>query len=1057
MSLNVFPQQWETPELTEIKRLPMRATLTPYKTAQQALAGKADKSPWVLKLDGKWDFRYYTSPLQVKPEELGVAVGGKWDKIEVPGNWTMQGYDKPHYTNVIMPFENNPPFVPAENPTGVYRTGFTLPQEWDGRRVVLQIGGGESCYYIYVNGAFAGMSKDSRLPAEFDLSKLVVKGKNTLAVMCIRWSDASYVEDQDHWWMAGIYRSVFLYSTASAYIEDVFVTAQPDARLREGELRVRGKINFTADPGANSSVTLEAQLFDARGKAVLKKPLVMAISGSYRSDYYSCDGAAKVNKPSLWSPEEPNLYTVVITLKDGKGKAIEHTSCRTGFRRVEIKKGDLLINGKPLYIKGVNRHDHDPDTGKFVSRENMIKEILLLKQFNFNSVRTCHYPNDTMWYDLCDEYGILVLDEANIENHANYQTMCRDNRWAKPYFERIQRMVLRDKNHPCIFGWSLGNESGYGENHDRAADWVRAYDSTRILHNEGGVKEAWHQGSNNFDKGGARSTDLICPMYPPMHAKDDNKNYVRGSLEDYLLKGDKNRPFIMCEYSHAMGNSNGCLKDYWELIYKHKGLQGGFIWDWIEQGLRKVDEKTGREFWAYGGDFGDEPNDVDFCCNGMIMPDRTPKPQMWEFKKIAQPVWFTAKNLAKGEVEVFNADYFRSLDWLVGDWLVEVDGKTVQTGKIPVIKLEPQSKKVIKLAVKTPKMLAGQEAYLRVSFKTREKTMWCGKGHEVAWEQFKLPFKGAGKLPAVAATRSALEVKGAQVRCGDGVQVCLDEKKGGIASVTVKDKEVITAGPAFNIWRGPTDNDGVKGKAEQWTCTWKPLGRWTAAGYANLTPQLLRCNIASGAKGVTLESALAYSCEKGEGKFQTENHYLVTPSGVIFCDHTFSFGKDMPDAPRLGVRMSVAAGLEKLSWFGRGPVESYNDRKYAADFGLYSGTVSEQFFPYIVPQETGNKEDVTWFSLLNAKNAGVQMQTTGKPFSFSALHVAPEDLTAAYHTYDINPRPETIVLIDAMQRGLGTASCGPDTLTKYKVVPGTYKLSYAIIPLEAVAPQRFAL
>lgn len=1049
----IFPAFWETPEFTEIARLPMRSTLHPYKTQKQALDRNPAKSPWVFNLDGQWDFRYYTSPEQVQPADLAANAGGKWDKITVPGNWTMQGWDKPHYTNVIMPWTNNPPFVPAENPTGVYRTAFTLPADWEGRRVVIQIGGVESCYYLYLNGTFIGMSKDCRLPAEFDLTAKAVKGINSLAVVCIRWSDSSYVEDQDQWWMAGIHRSVFLYSTANCYIEDVCATSPYDYRRKEGELTVKTTLRFRAEPDTDLKQgqprrfhTVEARLFDAKGKPVFKQPLAATISNSYRKDYYRCCVSAKVKNPAAWTCEQPNLYTLVVTLKDHNGKELENTSTRIGFRTVEIKKRSLLFNGQPIYIKGVNRHDHDPDTGKHVTREAMLQEIYLLKQFNFNAVRTCHYPNDPQWLDLCDEYGIMILDEANIESHANYSTICHDPRWSKQFVERVQRMVLRDKNHACIFGWSLGNESGYGENHDLAADWVRAFDPTRILHNENALKLSWSQGFNPYDKGGERSEDLVSPMYPGI---DVLVNFSKNSP-------DKTRPFVMCEYAHAMGNSCGCLKDYWDAIYKYPGLQGGFIWDWIEQGLRKTDPKTGREFWAYGGDYGDEPNDSDFCCNGMIMPDRTPKPQMWEFKKIVQPVKIVAKNAAKGEFEIFNSDFFTSLDWLAGSWKLEVDGKQMQAGKLPLLKLAPQKKLKVKLALKEPKMLAGQEAYLTLSFKTREKTPWCGKGHEVAWEQFKMPYKGAGKLQAVAAAGGVTQ-SGKSVQLGDsGVTAVLDEKNGRLESVALGKKAVISSGPDFLLWRGPTDNDGVKGKEEQWTAEWKPLGRWMRAGYDKLTPQVQNVKIQDAACGIEMISRILYACSKGDGKFSVENRYCFTPAGVIYCDHRISFQKGMVDVPRLGMRLNVAAGLENLDWFGRGPVESYPDRKYAADFGRFASTVTEQYYPYIVPQENGNHEDTTWFSLREGKS-GLQFQTTGKPFSFSALHMTPEDLTAAHHTFDINQRPETTVTINVAQRGLGTASCGPDTLEKYQILPGEYRLSYAIIPLADTAPGRFTL
>ncbi len=1052
-----MPAYWELPELTGVNRLPMRATLYPYRTVPQARRNDPSRSPWVLPLDGAWSFRYFESPAALDQSVFCADGGGEgWSAIQVPGNWTMQGWDKPHYTNVVMPFENRPPHVPGNNPTGAYRVGFTLPASWKGRRVVLHLGGVESCFCLYVNGSFVGMGKDSRLPTEFDITAFLQEGENTLGVLCIRYSDGSYVEDQDHWWMAGIYRSVYLYSTGPAYIEDVFAQAGPDAAFRDGELRVTTKINFTREPEGEMPYAVQIQLYDAAGKALFAKPPTAPISPSYRKQAYATELVKAVKRPQLWSPEEPNLYMLIVSLLDPKGRVLEHTATRIGFRSLAVRDRQFLLNGQPVYIKGVNRHDHDPDTGKTVSLEAMRQEIRLLKQFNFNAVRTSHYPNDPQWYDLCDEYGILVVDEANLESHANYSQLCRDPRWARSFLERVQRMVQRDKNHACIMAWSLGNESGHGENHDQAAAWVRQYDPGRPLHHEGAVQRHWWQGDVVYDRGGEGANDFQNPMYPVVEALED---YARERLTK--PERDNRRPFIMCEYAHAMGNSCGGLKDYWDTIYAWPGLQGGFIWDWIEQGIRKTDPHTGQEFWAYGGDFGDEPNDVNFCCNGMIMPDRSVKPQMYEFKKLAQPVWITAGNLAKGEIHVFQADYFRSLKWLTLCWRVEVDGIVVQRGEEAPLDLAPQTGALVRLAVKEPaEMIAGQEAYLLVSFRTVAGHAWCPKGHEVAWEQFRLPFRGkqrpAPKRAAASAQQGTVRIDGSTLRLGgSGVEVELDRERGGLGQVLVSGQPVLLKGPAFNIWRAPLDNDGVKGKAEQWSAEHKPLGRWMRAGYDALTPVLQDVREQQHGNAYLLESRLAYRCSKGDGAFQVENRYRFLPNGQVDCAHTFQFGPAMPDVPRLGVLMTVAEGLERLDWFGRGPCESYADRKCGMPIGLYGGSVQEQYFPYIVPQENGNKEEVRWFSLRAAAGPGLHFQARKTPFGFSAHHFTPQGLTAAYHPFEIPWRKEATVIIDAAQRGLGTASCGPDTRQPYRIPPGTYRLAYVISSLtKGNAPKR---
>ena len=1038
--LSMFPRPWETPELTHINRLPARATLLPFKTSKAALTGKPSRSPWVLSLNGEWSFKLFGSPEEVTPASLETAFDdAKWAKLPVPSNWMCHGFDKPHYTNVQMPFKNNPPFVPNDNPTGVYRQTFEIPSAWAGRRVVLHFGGSESCSYVYCNGKQVGMFKDSRLPSEFDLTPYLVKGSNQLTVMVIRWSDGSYVEDQDHWWMAGLYRDVFLYSTDTAYIEDLHVTAGLDLEdYKTGTLNIKVKLAFTSEPEADSH--LEYQLYDDSGKPCFKKPLRADLDKSFRTQYYESEVNRSIARVKRWSAEHPNLYTLVATLLDDRGKVVEVTSARIGFKSVEVKERELLINGCPVLMKGVNRHDHDPDSGKTISRAMMIKDIKLLKQFNFNAVRTSHYPNDEMWYDLCDEYGLYIMDEANVESHANYTTLCRDPRWKESIFERCARMVIRDKNHACIFAWSLGNESGYGENHNTAADWIRNYDPSRIMHNEGALKMVWRQGKNCFETGGERSNDLIDPMYPHI---DTVVEWARTTKDP--------RPFIPCEYSHAMGNSNGCLKEYWDAIYKYHGLQGGFIWDWVDQGIRKTDE-NGREFFAYGGDFGDFPNDVDFCCNGMICPDRVPHPSMYEFKKLVQPIRFKARNLRKGLIEVWNSDFFQNAGWLEADWVMEVDGRVVQRGSLGRLDIEPQARRELTIDFDTPDLQRAEEAFLSIFCRSASRTPWCPKGHIAAWEQFKMPWAGRGTLPP-AGRKGELSVKtlknSSKILLNDqGAEIIVDHRKGLLSCISVGGTPVMLNGPAFNIWRGPLDNDGVKGHASHWTSTRRALGRWCNSGYNELRTELKSFDIETVSDSVVISSVHRHVGKGSKKGFDHETRYTVRNDGVIECWNGFSIDDGLPDPPRLGLRMTLAGGVERLQWLGCGPHESYCDRKAGAPIGLYSGSVAEQYVPYVVPQEHGNKEDVRWLSLCNADGLGVQVQADDS-MSFSASHFTPEDLTAAYHTNELDPREEVTLLVDYMQRGLGTRSCGPDTLQKYCIPSGAHEFSYKIVILDS--------
>ncbi len=1036
---------WETPELTGINRLPVHATAVPFATAASARKGDRHRSPWFMSLNGEWRFCLFDRPEAVPAAALAAdADDARWDGIAVPGNWTVQGYDRPHYTNVVMPFANNPPRVPDDNPTGVYRRRFTLPPEWQGRRVVLHLGGAESCCFVHLNGHQVGMTKDSRLPAEFDLSRWLLPGSNDLAVVVIRWSDGSYLEDQDHWWMAGLFREVHLYTTANAWIEDVFARADWTARGRTGRLQLRIKVNFAVDPGADTVFGVNAHLYDARGKRV-GAPLAGSLSGSYRRQGYRVDLETRVADVLAWSAETPNLYTLVVSLMAPDGRAIEHRSCRLGFRTVEVRDRQLLINGKPVVVKGANRHEHDPYTGKALSLERMMQDLRLLKQHNFNAVRTSHYPCDPRWYDLCDEYGLYVIDEANIETHANYSTLCRDPRWEQAFFERGTHMVRRDQNHPSIIAWSLGNESGYGEHHDRIADWIRAYDPSRPLHHEGALKPAWHQGGNDYGPGGERANDFINPMYPPV-----------ADLTAWAATTREWRPFIMCEYSHAMGNSNGNLREYWDAIYSQHGLQGGFVWEWVDHGIAAVDGE-GRPFWAYGGDFGDQPNDANFCLDGLVWPDRQPHPALAEFRKVGQPLCVTAVDLARGKVAVVNRDFFAAADWLGGTWEVTVDGRRVQHGSLGPMAIPPQGRRVFSLPLRDPAPGPDQECWLTFRFVTLKALPWAPRGHEVAWEQLALPGgrRTGGRRGRRATARPrpwVLQESGPVVSAtrDDGrASVSFDRVSGTLVNLADGGRLLVGAGPVLNVVRGWTDNDGIKSMPEQWRAAWKPLGRWAQAGIDRLVAGPVTTTCAQQRHGaVVLTAARRHTVPDGSAGIAHRVTYTLDEDGTLWADHHFDVDEALPDLPRLGVRLMVPADFEQLSWFGPGPHETYCDRCSGAALGLYRSTVTDQYVPYGMPQEHGNKVELRWLALTDAAGAGLLV--LGKPrFSGSASHFTPEDLIRAYHPADLRRRPETWLCLDRAQRGLGTASCGPDTLPQYQVPPGHYRFQYGLRPLQA--------
>lgn len=1031
---------WMTPESNSLNRLPMRASLYPFPTAELARTLDREQSPWFQSLNGKWQFKIADQPESVTAADVAVKTNrAKWDRVEVPGNWTLQGYGHPHYTNVQMPFPEEPPVVPKENPTGIYSREFTVPKAWRGRRVVIHFGGAESVLYVYVNGRAVGLGKDSRLPSEFDLTPFIEFGKpNLLTAIVVKWSDATFIEDQDQWWMAGLHREVYLYTTSPVHLADVFAVGQLENDYRDGRLKLTVKAGFPGQPEEGWSVSV--QLLDPRGKAVFKKPLGAAIPLGHTGSWPR--GEAEFNEPvpspAKWSAEEPNLYTLVVTLINPAGQSIESTATRVGFRSLEIRDRQLLINGQCVLIKGVNRHDHDDTKGKALDRETMRLDAVTMKQFNFNAVRCSHYPNDPYWLDLCDELGLYVIDEANVESHAFYHQICRDRTYAGAFLDRAIRMVERDKNHPSIILWSLGNESGYGPNHDAMAGWIRGFDPSRPLHCEGGIwqQNVAQQPTTHRYYSGQRVTDVICPMY---HSIDEIIAWAKDRSHP-----DQTRPLILCEYSHAMGNSNGSLADYFDAFEKYPGLQGGFIWEWIDHGLKRR-AATGEEYWAYGGDYGDTPNDLNFVCDGLVWPDRRPHPGLFEFKHLAQPVKLGKFDAAKGILRVHNKRHFTTLADLEGEWELAINGVHLASGRLAPLTAGPGETQKVPVKLPNLRLLPGEEAYLTVIFRLREATPWAEAGYEVGWDQVAVPAKTLrppkpkkSKEAPLVLTESA---NGIQIANAD-FRVTVDRESGRIDSLTWKGTPVLLAGPQLQIWRAATDNDGIKGWSGQES---KPLGRWLKAGYDQL--RLERVSSAARVKkdgSLVLEMTHRGSCAIAYDAVTHHQHYRFWPDGRIRVENEFLVNAAAVDLPRLGVNLILPAGFEELSWFGRGPWESYSDRHRSTLVDLYESTVTEQYVPYILPQEHGNHFDTRWLSLLKG-NTGLWVQADG-PLEFSASHFTAADLYAAFHTYDLKPQPEVILNLDYRQRGLGTASCGPDTLERYRIGTGRHRWNYEMQP-----------
>jgi beta-galactosidase len=1044
---------WENPQLTGLNKLPPRATLYPFPDEKSALTFDRAQSPWFLNLNGEWDFQ-----IKARPEEATEAAlkAKKWDKIQVPGNWTMQKdahgkpYGLPHYTNVQMPWPNLPPDVPDENPTGIYRRAFALPAGWAGRRTVLHFAGCEGALFVYVNGQPVGISKDARTPAEFDITEFVkVDEENELAAVVTQWSDATFVEDQDHWWQAGLQRDVFLYSTCTPHIQDVYAVGDLDADYRDGLLKINVKVGFPAERYDN--YTVQAQLYDPAGQPVFATPLSVPC-GEGHGPHTEVRFESIVRHPKQWTAETPNLYKLAVTLTpnpspkgggesapplpsgEGPGVRAEWVACTIGFRKIEIRGRQLLVNGKAPLIKGMDYHDHDDTKGKFISAELYEKDIQVMKRFNVNAIRTSHYPKDVVFYDLCDRYGLYVIDEANIETHAYYQEICRDMRYTNAFVERVRGMVERDKNHPCVIFWSLGNEAGYGPNHDAAAGYVRFADPTRPLHYEGAINN-WSRRAEGWS-GGKRATDVVCPMYPQ----------IKSIIEWAETPTDDPRPMIMCEYSHCMGNSNGSLHDYFAAFEKYPALQGGFLWEWLDHGIKQKTAK-GQEYWAYGGDFGDEPNDANFVCDGIVWPDRTPQPSLYEFQYLAAPLKVTATNLAKGVFRITNKQNYIGLDWLRGEWELTVDGVQTATGKLPALKLGPGESMEVTVERLTKSEKGHGERFVNFRFYQKAETLWAEAGHLVAWEQFALPNGAPGASNQAASTRFSVpqvSESGTQITLTAGSVHARFDGASGLLVEYGNVTNLIARGPQLNIWRAATDNDGLKLWVDHPRESWRTLPRWINLGLNNVKPNLVSIKaVKRRGKAPAVEVLCRASGRDNWSDFVHLARYTLQPDGVLEVENTIKLGKEMTDIPRVGVVMSFIPGLEQLEYFGRGPLENYWDRKASSLIGRYRSTVSAEYVPYVMPQEHGHHTDVRWLTLKGDRGHGLYI--SGDPtFEFNVSHFTANDLYTAKHTPDLHPRPEVILSLDAAHRGLGTASCGPDTLEQYQIREKEYNFTYRL-------------
>jgi beta-galactosidase len=1021
------------PDLTGIGRLSGRAPLVP-------LEHEGDSNTrWRKSLDGQWHFQLAAAPLDAPPGWEVCDTAG-WRSIRVPGVWTMQDTgDEPAYCNVLMPFSDphEPGLVPDKNPTGLYRTSFTADADWSGRDIILHIGGFDSVALIWCNGNFAGMGKDSRLPSEFDLTPHIQAGNNELAIMVIKWSGASWIEDQDHWRHGGIHRSVYIEARAATRIDDMIVVADYDAETGIGALNLRAQVT-----GESAGYSVAARLEDDSGKTVADfvpqqvtqfphdAGLLEQLQSSYTYPGHEAELACTVTDARPWSAERPVRYRLITWLIAPSGKTTETHVIWTGFRHIEVCDRRLLVNGRPIVIIGVNRHDHHPENGKSPSISDMRDDLIAMKRHNINAVRTAHYPNDHRLLNLADELGLYVIDEANVECHARCRAVANDPRFQTAIIDRVHRMILRDRNHPCVIGWSLGNESGHGPAHDAAAALARRLDPTRFIHYEGAVAERfmtfWSDPSAASMQVPSRSertaTDLVCPMYPPI---DFIVNWARWAEATKL----DDRPLIMCEFSHAMGNSNGSISEYVDAFYAEPALGGGFVWEWRDHGLAKTDEQ-GRFFWAYGGHYGEDRHDGNFCCDGLTAPDGAAHPGLIEYMWAARPI--TARWLGENRVCVTNRRIFETSEDLMLQWSVQHDGVSVQNGVIEIV-LPANTSAEIEIPFSAV-AAENAECHLKLEWALRADAAWAPAGHISSWDQLLL------SEPAIPVFAPQIPpfVQTAQVTCnsisGGGITVELTAE-GALAGVSQNGQQIIIGDVTACFWRAPTDNDGVQTLPESvMPSRWRD---WLEMGLDRL--QMIDHAVQVDGNIITFQRG--WSAGYGPAAMH-RSRWTLTEDGARI-DEEIAVPAQWPDIPRTGIRFEMPYGFDTLYWFGLGPGESYNDRHGAQTVGNWQSSVADQYHEFPFPQEHGSHYQTRAFSLRDDRNDGVFV-TLPHRCSFSARHHHDSDLYRAKTIAELQRRDSVEVHIDAAMRGMGTGACGPDVLPPYRVSAGLHRFTWTL-------------
>ncbi|WEG11738.1 glycoside hydrolase family 2 TIM barrel-domain containing protein [Pullulanibacillus sp. KACC 23026] len=981
--------------------------LIPYSNKESAILDERNQSPYYRLLNGNWRF-FYADSINFRPEPFYEEDfdTSNWDSIPVPSNWQMLGYGIPLYSSSKYPFPIDPPHLPEDQPMGFYKRQFDIPMNWDSKEIFLVFEGVDSAFHLWVNGQPVGYSQGSHLHSEFNITDLLKVGENQLAVQVYQWSTGSYLEDQDKWRMSGIFRDVYLIAEPKFFIRDIYVKTQLEKVNQKGCLDVQISLeNQTSNQMELDRQALKLTLLHPDNEVIFERKI------DKLADHTSIDGLfhykIPVDEPKCWSAEEPFLYSLVLTLLDSNETVTEIKSVKTGFREIEIRSGRLLVNGTPITIKGVNRNEFDPKLGYVVTVDSMIKDIKLMKQHNINAVRTSHYPNDTRWLDICDKYGLYVIDEADLETHGchfigNEGAISQNTDWREDYLDRCKRMVERDKNHPSIIMWSLGNESGYGGNHDAMAEWIRENEPTRPIHYERAREE--------------NIVDIVSTMYPSVE-----------TLIEEGKKVDENRPFLMCEFGHAMGNSVGNMKEYWETIYKYPRLLGGLIWEWSDMAISQIDE-SGKERYAYGGDFNDEPNSGHFCIDGLLFPDRGVKASILEYKKVIEPVVVEPVDLRLGQVKIMNRYDFSSLSHLIATWSLFEDGVIIDQGELSTLDIEAGNEKIIEVPYVSSKLKQGLDYWIHLNFALRYDTLWAKRGHEVAWIDLTLSVETENDIPFDLEAVPSLSVKNTNeeiVVSNGSFQMVFSKNNGNLTSWTYAHVPLLLNGLELNLWRAPLDND-VHLKKE-----------WITAGYDRLNALFKTLTINEWSnKEVEVQTSYVHGAP-GEGVcFKSVITYRVNGYGELLVEtKLIPLAKELPVLPRFGLKCELPKSLNHFKWYGLGPHECYSDRKESGKLGVYEGKVDDQFVPYIRPQENGNKADVRWATFTNSR--GIGLLFLGEPLlNISAHHYSIEDLTKTTHVNELKKQNATFVNLDDAQSGIGNHSCGyAPTLSTYLLEP----------------------